>query len=192
MSAKQVMMESTIISSDCILLSKREPYLDLVQSRNQRAWLTRLRCSAHHLEIEKGRWLKIPINDRICKFCNSDELGDEFHFVMKCSTFSIKRACFIGRLNSILPGFSALSSNDQFKMIMCPTKPAAIKVINQYFRIMFLARDKLSDGQDISDLSYPTLPVNLAVYSNNFEMLSDVEDEWDIFDESINSSFTAD
>ena len=31
----------------------REPYVDLVHSRNQRSFLTRLRCSAHRLEIEK-------------------------------------------------------------------------------------------------------------------------------------------
>jgi hypothetical protein len=74
---------------------KREPYIDLVQSRNQRAWLSRLRCYAHHLKIEQGRWKKIPVNERICKVCNTDEVGDEYHAVMKCKIFDIKRACYL-------------------------------------------------------------------------------------------------
>ena len=60
----------------------REPYLDLVQSRNQRSFLTRLRCSAHHLEIEKLRYSTppIPASMRLCKFCHSGQIGDEEHF----------------------------------------------------------------------------------------------------------------
>ena len=44
---------------------KREPYIDLVQCRNQRSWLSRLPCSAHHLEIEKGRWNNVPLSDHM-------------------------------------------------------------------------------------------------------------------------------
>ena len=68
---------------------KKEPYIDLVQSRNQRAWLSRLRCSAHHLEIETGRWAKTPVNERFCKICDSSKIGDEFHLTMKCKTLPI-------------------------------------------------------------------------------------------------------
>ena len=78
---------------------KKEPYIDLVQSRNQRAWLSRLRCSAHHLEIETGRWSKTPIEERLCKMCDSNKIGDEYHLTMECKTFSTKRACFLGRWN---------------------------------------------------------------------------------------------
>ena len=53
----------------------REPYIDLVKSRNHRSFLTRLRCSAHNLEIEKLRYSRpaIPPLSRICKFCSSGE-----------------------------------------------------------------------------------------------------------------------
>ena len=88
---------------------KMEPYLDLVQSRNKRAWLSRLRCSGHHLEIEQGWWNKTPIAERFCKICNSGEIGDEYHAVMICKTFNVIRACFLGKMNSILPGFNNLS-----------------------------------------------------------------------------------
>ena len=167
---------------------KREPYIDLVQSRNQRAWLSRLRSSAHHLEIEQGRWNKTPISERFCKLCKSGKIGDEFHAVMDCEIFNIKRACFIGKMNSILPGFNLLSTENQFKTILCPTKPAAVKVINQFLRILFLARDKLLEGSDITMLSYPTLPVNQC--HCNFDLPPDVEDEWERFDSILDESIT--
>jgi hypothetical protein len=152
---------------------KREPYIDLVQSRNQRSWLSRLRCSAHHLEIERGRWNNIPVSDRCCTSCQSGEVGDEFHFAMKCSVFNVKRACYIGKMSSILPGFNTLSSNDQFKTMLCPTSAAACKVTNQFLRIMFLARDKLSEGVNMAELTYPALPVH-SYATDSFEVLSDL------------------
>ena len=59
---------------------------------------------------------------------------------------------------------------------MCPTRAAACKVTNQFLRIMFLARDKLTDGVSISELSYPTMPVNAS-----FENILDDADEGDEF-----------
>ena len=170
----------------------REPYIDLVQSRNQRSWLSRLRCSAHHLEIEQGRWTKTPVHERFCKVCNSNQVGDEFHAVMICDIFKIKRACFLGKMESILPGFKSLSLENQFKTILCPTKPAAIKVTNQYLRILFLSRDKIMDGSDISMFSYPTVPVDELHYNCNcnYDWPSDVEDEWDSFSSVLDDSIT--
>ena len=107
---------------------------------------------------------------------------------MKCKIFDVKRACFIGKMNSILPGFKDLSKVNQFKTILCPTKPAAAKVTNQYLRIIFLARDKLLDGSTIQMLSYPTLPINEC--QCNFDLTSDVEDEWERFDSVLDDSIT--
>ena len=108
---------------------------------------------------------------------------------MKCPTFNVKCACFIGKLNSIIPGFKSLPTIDQFKTIMCPTVAAACKITNQFFRIMFLARDKLAEGVEMSELSYPTMPVN-NVLNASFDNLSDVdlEDEWDEFQSELSDS----
>ena len=62
-------------------------------------------------------------------------------------------------------------------MILCRTNPAAEKVTNKFLRIIFLTRDKILDGSNIDDLSYPTLPVSEC--QCNFDYLYDVEDEWD-------------
>ena len=165
---------------------KKEPYIDLVQSRNQRAWLSRLRCSAHHLEIETGRWAKTPVNERFCKICDSRKIGDEFHLTMECKTFDTKRACFIGRMDSIIPGFKSLTKECQFKTLLCPTKSAAVKVTNQYLRILFLARDNIIN--EIDTPNYATMPVNQC--NCFFEVPSDVEDEWESFTSILDESIT--
>ena len=158
----------------------REPYLDLVQSRNQRSFLTRLRCSAHHLEIEKLRYSTppIPIPMRVCNFCCSGEIGDEEHFLMHCDVFKLKRACFLGKMSSLIPNFRSMSSSNQLKTILCPTSTAATKIVNKFIRIMFLARDYLEEGNTIEDLSYPTMPVNCDYEYIDYDNFSDI-DEWE-------------
>ena len=76
----------------------REPYLDLVKNRNQRAWLTRIRVSAHHLQIEVGRWSRPPIppSERLCRYCSDGCIIDtEYHFLHDCATLSLRRNCFL-------------------------------------------------------------------------------------------------
>jgi hypothetical protein len=102
--------------------------------------------------------------------------------------FNINQACFVGKIKSILPGFKNLSEENQFKTILCLTKPAAAKVANQYLPIIFLAGANLLDGSNIDMLSYPTLPVNQC--QCNFDLLSDVEDEWENLDSVLDESIT--
>jgi hypothetical protein len=38
---------------------------------DERRVLTKFRVSAHNLEIEKGRYIGVKTEDRICKLCNT-------------------------------------------------------------------------------------------------------------------------
>ena len=53
----------------CKTTFKKEAYLDLITNSKDRYNLTRLRISAHHLEIEKGRHINIPQKDKSCAWC---------------------------------------------------------------------------------------------------------------------------
>ena len=46
---------------------QKEIYLDVVRDRSHQQALTKLRISAHKLEIENGRYSKNSIADRLCK-----------------------------------------------------------------------------------------------------------------------------
>ena len=54
------------------------------------------KCSlSHKLPIEKGHFLNIERNERICLLCNKNELGDEFRYLCNCEFFHISRIKFI-------------------------------------------------------------------------------------------------
>ena len=68
-----------------------EDYLNLANFQ-QRKLISKLRCSDHALEIEKGRHK--PANarkrkdERLCVFCDSGEVEDEKHFLYRCTLYS--------------------------------------------------------------------------------------------------------
>ena len=121
----------------------------------------------------------------LCKFCTSEKVGDEEHFLMDCKAFSTKRACFKGKMSSIIPNFLNMSKTNQLKTILCPTSSAATKIVNKYIRIMFLARENIEEGNDSNELNYPTMPVNYN--STDYDNFSDI-DEWEEFDSFISES----
>ena len=141
----------------------REPYITLVRNRNQRSNLTRLRVSSHNLAIESGRKTRpvTPINQRICLYCKpephnhpptrppplgappSPSVDTEFHFLMQCQYFAIKRGCLFGKMSSIIQGFNNLSDEHKFVTLLTPTSPRAAKLANKCIKIMFDARNKI-------------------------------------------------
>ena len=52
---------------------KIEPYIENIQNRSQRSWLSRYHVSAHKLRIETGRYTRpvTPVCDRVCVYCDS-------------------------------------------------------------------------------------------------------------------------
>ena len=82
----------------------------------------------------------------------------------------------MGRMSSIIPNFSQMSSDEKLKTMFCPKSPDATKIINKFIRIMFLARDNLSEGLNLND--YPTMPVTIYPFEGDYENFSDC-DEWE-------------
>ena len=64
-----------------------ESYLFTTKNENKRKNLTRLRISAHTLEIERGRYNKLKREEWLCKTCLKIE--DEPHFLLDCNLFKI-------------------------------------------------------------------------------------------------------
>ena len=61
----------------------------------QRRHISKLRCSDHALEIEKGRHKKgntrTLANERICTLCKIGQVEDEEHFLLKCDAYKSLR-----------------------------------------------------------------------------------------------------
>ena len=66
-----------------------EPYLDNIHERKFQTALTRFRLSSHNLEIEIGRYQNIPREERLCKFCTSNVIENEYHFLLICPLYRL-------------------------------------------------------------------------------------------------------
>ncbi len=67
-----------------------EEYLDIMPFK-QRLTLTKYRLSNHNLPIEKGRWVKIEREQRLCPTCIIPTIGDEVHYLYECPKFNDER-----------------------------------------------------------------------------------------------------
>jgi hypothetical protein len=79
---------------------KLEDYLKLTKKINNRQLLTKFRTSDHPLEIELGRYKKIPRHQRLCKTCKV--LDDEIHFFLQCQINDNLRNVLINNIKSIM------------------------------------------------------------------------------------------
>ena len=80
--------------------------------------LLKFRTSNHKLPIELGRYRNIPREDRLCPFCL--EVGDEFHFIFKCSKFHAARHKYIDTKYTDRPNmikFYSLMNTDNTKQL---------------------------------------------------------------------------
>ena len=41
----------------------------------------KFRTSNHYLHVETGRWRNILYENRLCAYCNKNDIGDEFHYL---------------------------------------------------------------------------------------------------------------
>ena len=73
-----------------------EQYLSVLPS-DLRMNLCKFRCLSNNLPIETGRFFNIDRSERYFNLCNVKELGDEFHYLFKCTFFNNVRAIFLPR-----------------------------------------------------------------------------------------------
>ena len=97
-----------------------QSYLDLIKNVKTTVAETKMRISCHLLPIESGRYKKIPRVERLCPLCNRSEIGDEFHYLLKCTHSSLShiRGIFLESLYSINSNFTNMSYKALFLYIM--------------------------------------------------------------------------
>lgn len=57
--------------------------------------LFKLRTGNHKLPVETGRWDGLDISERKCSLCTLNDIGDEFHYVLKCPYFHTERQIYL-------------------------------------------------------------------------------------------------
>jgi len=57
-----------------------------------------------------GRNKNLDFEDRCCKLCNDNLVGDEFHYLLECPTFAAARLKYLGRYYCHNPSMIKFSS----------------------------------------------------------------------------------
>ena len=83
---------------------KTADYLTAIRNRKYRNALTKLRISAHDLQIEAGRYKNIPREKRICTKC--EVLEDEYHFLDECKRYEQLRNDLLHNINLVNTGIT--------------------------------------------------------------------------------------
>ena len=108
-----------------------EQYLLSVNNKLSRKALTRLRTSAHSLEIETGRYhkpKKLEIEERICKLCKL-ETEDEKHFLLYCTAYDVHRTKFLNDICDIIPSFLTMLPDEKLIFIMSSYEYDVLKLV---------------------------------------------------------------
>jgi hypothetical protein len=104
-----------------------ESYLDNIP-KNLRRGVTKLRLSCHSFPVETQRYSKqnIERKDRLCKVCNLNEVGDEEHYMKKCSNVLIEctRSAFVKDIKEKFPTMADFSSDNiiEYCLVMNDSK----------------------------------------------------------------------
>jgi len=101
--------------------------------------LTKLRLSSHCLHIETGRYgqNRVDANLRHCLICNSQDIEDEYHFVMICEAYSDIRRKYIKQYYVRNP------SVYKFTLLMKETKTSIAKKLCKFVSEAFDKRKSL-------------------------------------------------
>ena len=92
-----------------------EKYLDTLP-RHLRMYVTRMRTSSHNLPVETLRYTKKKIKreERKCNICNLGEVGDEYHYLLRCNNVEIQgtKNVFMQKIRVDLPWLSSFSNEN--------------------------------------------------------------------------------
>ena len=98
----------------------------------QRKCITRLRISAHKLQIESGRYQGTLRQNQICLRCTSGEVEDEVHFLFKCDTHLLKREELMQNILKSCPNFQNLNIDNKLIWIMNNEDPNVLFAFYKY------------------------------------------------------------
>ena len=96
--------------------------------------ILKLKCVNHYMPIVAGRYSNMPIDERLCTICQLNEIGDEFHYLFKCTFFSSQRARYLRRYYYTQPNMykmTQLFESPDFTEMLNLAKFAQV-IVNQF------------------------------------------------------------
>ena len=115
-----------------------------MKNKNYQRALTRLRVSAHKLNIEIGRHRRpyIPRHQRLCLYCNCGEVDDEIHFLLKCNFHAEARHSLFQLITSHLPLQEPINEVEIFTTVMTNKNPVILNALGKFVYQEFKRREQ--------------------------------------------------
>ena len=66
---------------------KLKEYFDILP-RSLWFTLVKFRCGNIKIPVVAGRYNAVPRDERLCQLCNTNSIGDEFHYLFECNHFT--------------------------------------------------------------------------------------------------------
>ncbi len=70
------------------------------------------------MRIETGRYERLPVEQRVCEVCDSDNVEDEMHFLISCDAFTQERTKLFTHVLQLVGNLNELSLEDKFIVLM--------------------------------------------------------------------------
>ena len=95
--------------------------------------------------IETGRHEipRVPPELRLCKYCESEAVEDELHFLINCDFHLRDRQILFSLLGEITDNFYSLTDIDKFKEILTSQRHAVILAVGKFIHDGFKSRDRV-------------------------------------------------
>ena len=94
-----------------------EHYVKLNLTKHERSVLAQFRCGLLPIRIETGRYIGEPVENRLCRFCNSQNVESELHFLINCTFYNdIRQTVFSEIL--MVPDFTQLDEQGKLTFLM--------------------------------------------------------------------------
>ena len=111
---------------------QKAPYVDLITSKLDISMLAKMRLSANNLEIERGRYLNIERERRLCQVCNANVIENEDNFLWDCMKYDKDRKIFIDKVSSHFNNFHLIPNDLKSAKLMNANSTKFVKMLIQW------------------------------------------------------------
>ena len=106
-----------------------EDYIHLNTSKINRSIFAQFRGGILPLQVETGRFQNLPLEERIYRMCDQEQVEDEFHFLCICERYQENRRVLYRKANNAYPSFIELNSIDKFVYLMSNLQKCVIEFL---------------------------------------------------------------
>ncbi len=127
-----------------------EDYLEVIKNSEHRLQLLKFRISSHKLHIETGRSPHIPVEDRLCKVCNTNSVEDELHFLLNCNSYDELRDEFTKGVTSVFPGYMGLADEEKFIWALSSKHTTVMLMLSKFVSQGMTLRAQILENENTS------------------------------------------